>query len=356
MENKLDKNSDRPLYLQIKDRVKERLPDGETTDKIRIPSERQLAETYGVSRMTARQALKSLSEECPILRNEQGTFLRNDKREKLNVIRFVFPRNWSQFSLSAFYMNIFAGAEQKSHEHGCDLLFSTIDDDKYLIEKLQADDAIVLVAETDKNIIRSIHETGCHLCLVDSNNGSKNLGWDLVNIDNAQGSEIAADAFIKNNHVKCAYLAPYFKKPSFAFKIRHKAFSRHLAAHDIPFSDTDCFKMGWEDGDTVNLPILDQLIVGGYTAVYASHAHFAVDLMQLAKKHKRGEHISFIGFSDDALSQNANLNTIGVMETQIGETAIEQIIKSYNNGWCLKQSTQVPTYYIDRGSVHSIVQ
>ena len=354
MDTKLDKSSGTPLYLQIKDKLKQQLSQLADPASARIHSERQLADTYGVSRMTARHALISLSEELELERNEQGTFVASKDNKKLSVIRFVFPHDWAALSNSAFYSNIFSGAEHKSHELKCDIVFSTIDPQQQLLEKINAQDAIVLVGETDRKVIQKFQQTGCHLCLVDCNAGTKNLGWDLVQVDNVQASQIAADAFVNSMHTKCAYIGPHFKNPSFAFKERLKGYGQRLLERGIPFSDDDCFKMGWFDGEDAARPILEQLRDQGYTAVFGSHAHFSVELLQLARNLGIDQEMSFIGFSDDSLAVNSGLNVIDVPESKIGATAIEQLAASFASGWCLKQSAKLPSRYIDRGSVHQL--
>ncbi len=351
---KLDKNSGEPLYLQIKESIKKSLPSTGNEDKVRIPSERQLAEMYSVSRMTARQALKKLSEELSLQRNEQGTFFNKNPKQPLTSIRFVFPRDWAHLSLSTFYSNVFASAETASHQHGCDLVFSTIDKDLQLLEKIRHGDAVVLVGETNRSNISKLLETGCKLCLVDCNASSVNQGWDHVGVDNAQGSTIAADALINMGHSKIAYIGPTHKPPSFAFKQRHKAFTKRLKEHGITLANKDCLKMEWGDEESVNSKLLDKLLDNNYTAVYGGHSHFTLDLLQLARNRGVDDRISFIGFSDDRLCQQGLLNTIDATESRMGELAIEQIVKSHDNGWCLKQSTLVSTTYIDRGSVHKI--
>lgn len=60
-----------PLYDQIKTRLLEEIETGRTKPGDRMPSERQLTQTYGVSRMTARQALAEL-ESAGYLRRVQG--------------------------------------------------------------------------------------------------------------------------------------------------------------------------------------------------------------------------------------------------------------------------------------------
>ena len=50
-----------PLYTQIKELLHKRILSGEYAVGARLPSERELAERYDVSRMTARQALRALA-------------------------------------------------------------------------------------------------------------------------------------------------------------------------------------------------------------------------------------------------------------------------------------------------------
>ena len=66
------RNSPVPLYVQIKDRLKEQIADGTYPVGSRLPSERELAQRHGVSRMTARQALQALAREG-LTRSRTGT-------------------------------------------------------------------------------------------------------------------------------------------------------------------------------------------------------------------------------------------------------------------------------------------
>ena len=51
-----------PLYIQIKDKLQRQIEAGTFAVGDRLPSERELAEEYKVSRMTARQALQLLQQ------------------------------------------------------------------------------------------------------------------------------------------------------------------------------------------------------------------------------------------------------------------------------------------------------
>lgn len=70
-ESNVNKDSAVPLYYQIKENLKEKIESGTLEPHERLPSERDLEKKYGISRMTARQALTELESEGYVYR-EQG--------------------------------------------------------------------------------------------------------------------------------------------------------------------------------------------------------------------------------------------------------------------------------------------
>jgi GntR family transcriptional regulator len=71
MKKHLDRNSFVPLYEQIHQALRQMIDSGEINPGSPVPSERELSEEYGVSRMTARQALRSLRQDGLVYR-ERG--------------------------------------------------------------------------------------------------------------------------------------------------------------------------------------------------------------------------------------------------------------------------------------------
>ncbi|WP_131769997.1 GntR family transcriptional regulator [Candidatus Protofrankia californiensis] len=68
---------DQPLYLRIADALRQQIADGELAEGTRIPSEVKLAETWGTTRPTVRQALDVLLTEGLITKQAtRGTFVR----------------------------------------------------------------------------------------------------------------------------------------------------------------------------------------------------------------------------------------------------------------------------------------
>jgi GntR family transcriptional regulator len=70
------RNSPLPRYYQLKEIMRERVRKGEWKPGDLIPSERELSETYSISRMTARQAVTDLVSEGLFYREQgKGTFV-----------------------------------------------------------------------------------------------------------------------------------------------------------------------------------------------------------------------------------------------------------------------------------------
>lgn len=74
------RNSPLPRYFQLKEILRERIRSGEWKPGELIPSERELSEKYGISRMTARQAITDLVNEGIFYREQgKGTFVSQRK-------------------------------------------------------------------------------------------------------------------------------------------------------------------------------------------------------------------------------------------------------------------------------------
>lgn len=85
----IDKKSPIPVYYQLKNIISKMIDDGEYTEGSMIPSERELGDTLGISRMTVRQALNSLVNEGVLYREKgRGTFVAKKKIEQKNVMSF----------------------------------------------------------------------------------------------------------------------------------------------------------------------------------------------------------------------------------------------------------------------------
>lgn len=75
-----------PVYIQIHNQLRQNIEDGEWKVGDKIPAERELANDFGVSRMTLRQAIQALVDEGILERRVgSGTFVANRKVPRKDV-------------------------------------------------------------------------------------------------------------------------------------------------------------------------------------------------------------------------------------------------------------------------------
>lgn len=76
----LNKDTPIPLYYQLKEKLTEAIINGDWSVGAMIPSERELSEQYGISRMTVRQALSEMVKEGLLVRKKgKGSFVAEPK-------------------------------------------------------------------------------------------------------------------------------------------------------------------------------------------------------------------------------------------------------------------------------------
>ena len=80
--SKLDRSRFVPLYYQLQEELKERIESGYWSVGDALPSEPELARSFGVSRVVVRQALAILEDDRQIIRTRgRGTFVATPKQE-----------------------------------------------------------------------------------------------------------------------------------------------------------------------------------------------------------------------------------------------------------------------------------
>lgn len=89
---KVDKDSPIPLYYQLKNIICELIENEEIKDNETVPTERELCEYHGISRMTVNKAIASLVNEGLLYRERgKGTFVvkNKEKHQLQNLLSFT---------------------------------------------------------------------------------------------------------------------------------------------------------------------------------------------------------------------------------------------------------------------------
>ena len=101
--------SHQPLYMQIKEDLKKQILNGEYAPYQRMPSESELMNTYSVSRITVRQALRDLHSEGLIFTSQgKGTFASKPKatQDVKNLEGFSEAMNPKGYETSSHLLSI----------------------------------------------------------------------------------------------------------------------------------------------------------------------------------------------------------------------------------------------------------
>ncbi|HHW48808.1 MAG TPA: GntR family transcriptional regulator [Clostridiaceae bacterium] len=79
----LNPNAPKPLYIQLKEKIKNAIESGEWKPDTQIPSERDLCNKYNVSRITVRQAISEAQKEGLLYKIQgKGTYVKTPKIEQ----------------------------------------------------------------------------------------------------------------------------------------------------------------------------------------------------------------------------------------------------------------------------------
>src|SRR5690554_3980081 len=137
----LDRDSTVPLYIQLKEHLRTQIEQGHYAAGARIPSERELAQAFHVSRMTARQALQLLATDGFIAsRVGKGTFVLKPRIDQELLLLTSFTEDIRQRGMVPHSRVIVAAIEPADQEVAKKLQISEGTDVVFLSRVRMADE------------------------------------------------------------------------------------------------------------------------------------------------------------------------------------------------------------------------
>ncbi|HML21963.1 MAG TPA: GntR family transcriptional regulator [Aggregatilinea sp.] len=113
----IDRDSTVPLYIQLKEHLRQQIENGSYAPGSRLPSERELADTFQVSRMTARQAIRLLATDGFISAHVgKGTFVLKPRIDQELLLLTSFTEDIRQRGMTPRSRIIRAGIERANQE------------------------------------------------------------------------------------------------------------------------------------------------------------------------------------------------------------------------------------------------
>jgi GntR family transcriptional regulator of arabinose operon len=342
----------KPLYKKIIDDLLQAIESGQLQEHAQLPTEKELSQTYQVSRITSKRALTELENQGLIYRIQgKGSYVQTRKPKKKNVARILFLIPFvNDLSLGNFN----EGLAPITSEHHYEVIMSSTE---FLINKQAADimadfDGMIYYAHNTEDFLDTLFELSIQqfpVIILDKK--IHDLPYPTVQSDNFSGGEMATTYLASLGHQRIAYI---FGESSLPQSVRqrylgyiHATKEQHLSFHTA-LSDKQAI---------LGEQTVDYLLENAITGVVCENDLVAIALMNQIKRVNIAipSQLSVVGFDNIQAASliDPALTTIAQDFKGMGKLAGEMLIK-----WIEQQivptDQQVPVNQIIRHSTKEI--
>lgn len=331
----IDRTAGAPPYAQVRDHLRGQISSGQLEGQ--LPSERELAERFGISYMTARRAIGELVDEGLLSREQgRGTFVRSrvPRPAAVGSIGILLPAKVRHGAANPFFAAVIQGVAEEGRRLGYR---------QTVIAEQPADllhgarggpvSAIVAVAQSvgDLPALDEARRTVPVVC-IDSARGTA----EVPNIvcDNRGGSRQAAEHLLQLGHRRIGYISGNL--PGEVSEARRDGFLDALrdagVAHDPQLMVEGDFEL--ESGHLGAGRLLSQS--GPPTAIACVNDTVAFGVYRRA--HEMGlripQDLSVVGFDDlpAASYLTPGLTTVAVPRAELGWAALQLLASMLQGG------------------------
>ena len=323
--NLLDRNKRQPLYVQLKEKIKNDIISGRISPGSKLPSTMQLAEKYSVCHKTVQLTMKALVREGLLTRRPRhGTFV----AEQIEVGKFkrigekhrfaMLVHFNADFSSSFFMREIVEGIMSVANEKGCQVdlqVYSSFD-------TMVVDPSLsgFLLVMPSREATKKVKKLGIPTVVIDAHH--KWLGLQSVCSDNEYGILTAVKHLLKQGHRQILYVHSDFSKAiSFSGRERYSAFLKTAPRYGIETAGYTTLVSNLEK--RLNGPRFTALLTDGYDATIAT--------LKMLQKNSIAypEDISFIGFDEVDLAEQMSvpLTVVKQQLEEVGRTGMKLLLE-----------------------------
>ncbi|WP_219835405.1 substrate-binding domain-containing protein [Paenibacillus sp. R14(2021)] len=364
----------KPLYVVIMEGLKEKISSGEYSPDQQLPTEVELAEQSGVSRITSKRALIELEREGLIYRiRGSGSYVKKQEGfpaegpgpaaglvNSNRIISMILPymatsevdsiKGASDYLDSkGYYLSIHDSNWSKDKEK--DLLLR--------VPKNGPSGIILYPISTISNVdlIHAIHWNDYPIVTIDQYFDS--LPITSVVSDNFEGGYMTANKLVELGHERIAFVSSISIEFRSSVRDRYQGYCKALKDHKIPIDPTIVLTDFYRDVKPANAKdfyraMIAQLIQAGVTAIQTEHDHLAVDLLKNALEMglRVPEQLSIVGFDDHMIARHVEvpLTTISQNYNEIGRMAAELIVRQIERTDTAHHHVKVPVGWVERDS------
>ena len=363
---KVNSESAVALPLQIKEGIRDRILSDRLKPDDKLPSENNLAEECGVSRMTARQALVELISEGALYRVPgKGTFVSGSPTSKetknlaTSLIMLIVPN-----LCHSFFHQIISGIERTTSRNNHEILLRSVNEDaleerKCLQKVLEGGvKGLILIAgkysHTNLNIFQKIKQ---RIPIVILDVAVSGLETDLVISDDREGGFLITEHLIELGHKKILHLAG--PKGDSSAEERFAGYKEALKKYQIEFQPELVRFTEWhsEEGyyETKKF-FLNGAIKEKVTAIFAGNDEAATGAFKALTelKLKVPEEIGLAGYGNLEIGQllEIPLTTVNQSAVEMGKVASQLLLDKLAGvrNFEERKDVRVPTKLVIRQS------
>jgi GntR family transcriptional regulator, arabinose operon transcriptional repressor len=366
----------KPLYLVIMEELQQKIKDKVYGDNDKLPTEIELAQQYGVSRITSKRALIELEKQGLVYRKrgsgsyvqsraEPAAATRASDLGRNRMISMILP--WS----STGRLDYIQGASEYLDARGYFLSIHitgwNVDKEKDLLLKMYRNGhggIILYPASSTHNIaiVNALYMNDLPMVLIDQH--YEGLPISSVVSDNKAGGYLATERLIRMGHSEIAFFSSIPIDLRSTIRDRFIGYCSALKDHRLPIRMSnivsDIFAGGAESEERLERmsAIVKELVERGVTAVQVEHDDLAIELTKACQAAgiQVPETLSIVGFDNE---ENANyapvpLSTVSQNYYEIGRHAAELVVDQIENNVAASRQVVIPVEWVERNSVKRI--
>ncbi|MFC5649663.1 GntR family transcriptional regulator [Paenibacillus solisilvae] len=362
----------KPLYMVIMEGLKEKIRSGEYVPDQQLPTEVELAEQSGVSRITSKRALIELEREGLIYRiRGSGSYVKKQEgfsaadpgpvhSNSNRIISMILPY------MATSELDIIKGASDYLDAKGYYLSIHDSDWSKdkekdllLRVPKNGPSGIILYPISTISNVdlIHAIHWNDYPIVTIDQY--FESLPITSVVSDNFEGGYMTAKRLIELGHDRIAFVSSISIGFRSSVRDRYQGYCKALKDHKIPIDPelvvTDFYRdVSPSNAKAFYKAMITKLTQSGVTAIQAEHDHLAVELLKnvLEMGIAVPEQLSIVGFDDHLIARHVEvpLTTIAQNYNEIGRKAAELIVRLIERTDTAHHHVKVPVRWVERDS------
>lgn len=340
----INKDSHIPLYHQVKQAIYNKILDGYWSKGELIPSERQLGQMMGVSRITVIRALKELTDEGLLVREKgKGTFVTGQRNFNPAVKRVGVVIHQAEFFADSFFSDIVKGIQDTARKLDFEVALLPYSDSLpevkegyYCIENVlqkELSGMIITVEEMRETELSRLHEHKIPFVVI--NKDLINVEGHQLTVDWSKGTYELTQCLIERGHRDFGYLGGLWGTYR-SDSEKYTGFQRALSEAGLKIN-TDWF-VEWEYRKQEGFSAVSKRILLADprpTAILCSDDHLAAQLIKTCYQEgiKIPDDVAVTGVGDLDIANNVypGITTLHVDRYDLGKRAM-LIIKSAFTG------------------------